>query len=249
VAIQPEEGIWKLIIEPGHEEVLVKVLIDGAAVSGELSSPRMGTIAITNGTLHGDLLQWTVPLRAPISIDLEVSLRVDGDTVTGESQAGPYGTSVVSGVRAAASDWTPWPAPHMHRSAVRLPDGTHVTAVSYDANDPYRRDEPPDFGLYLDRRWAPPWPHTYLDWPDFGLPAKPELVVVDLQDLLDRACHGQRVEIGCLGGHGRTGTALAWLAVLAGEPPDEAVSWVRRSPDSAMVCWTMRTARSFISGG
>ncbi len=38
---------------------------------------------------------------------------------------------------------------------------------------------------------------------------------------------GQRVEIGCYGGHGRTGTALACLAVLCGQAPDEAVSWVR----------------------
>ena len=35
------------------------------------------------------------------------------------------------------------------------------------------------------------------------------------------------VEIGCLGGHGRTGTALACLAVLAGTPAAEAVAWVR----------------------
>jgi len=34
-------------------------------------------------------------------------------------------------------------------------------------------------------------------------------------------------EIGCLGGHGRTGTALACLAVLAGHSPADAVAWVR----------------------
>jgi protein-tyrosine phosphatase len=43
----------------------------------------------------------------------------------------------------------------------------------------------------------------------------------------DRARAGQRVEIGCLGGHGRTGTALACLAVLSGEPANQAVAWVR----------------------
>ena len=229
MAIQPGAGFWKLTIEPGHEDVLVKLSINGTVLSGEVSSPRMGTLGITNGTIHGDLLQWAVSIRSPIEIDFEFSLRVEGDTVSGESQAGSYGSSVVTGVRAAASDWIPWPAPHVHRSAVRLPDGTPVTAVSYDTSDPYRRDEPPAFGLYLDGRWAPPWPHAYLDWPDLGVPANPEPLEADLQDLLDRARHGQRVEIGCLGGHGRTGTALAWLAVLAGEPPDHAVSWVRRN--------------------
>ena len=46
--------------------------------------------------------------------------------------------------------------------------------------------------------------------------------------LLARARAGDAVEIGCLGGHGRTGTALACLAVLTGTAPDEAVAWVRR---------------------
>lgn len=48
-----------------------------------------------------------------------------------------------------------------------------------------------------------------------------------LTDVLDRAGQGQRVEVGCLGGHGRTGTALACLAVLTGTPAADAVDWVR----------------------
>ena len=40
---------------------------------------------------------------------------------------------------------------------------------------------------------------------------------------------GQDVEVGCLGGHGRTGTALACLAVLTGHPSRDAVAWVRSS--------------------
>jgi protein-tyrosine phosphatase len=37
----------------------------------------------------------------------------------------------------------------------------------------------------------------------------------------------ERVEVACGGGQGRTGTALACLAVLDGVPPEEAVAWVR----------------------
>jgi protein-tyrosine phosphatase len=118
---------------------------------------------------------------------------------------------------------------HRHRAAVALPDGTAVTAVSFDPGDPYGRDQPPDSGLYLDERWQPPWPHDHVDWADFGLPADTTAFVASLRSLLDRARAGEQVEIGCLGGHGRTGTALACLAVLAGHPPDEAVAWVRES--------------------
>jgi len=116
---------------------------------------------------------------------------------------------------------------HLHRTPVVFADGTEVVAVSFGSTDPYARDVSPDFGLYLDERWNPPWPHQHLDWPDFGVPGDRAEVVAALSSLLDRARAGQRVEIGCYGAHGRTGTALAALAVLCGEAPDDAVGWVR----------------------
>ncbi len=99
--------------------------------------------------------------------------------------------------------------------------------MSFDPVDPYVRDRRPDYGLYLDPRWQPPWPHDHLAWPDFGIPEDTSSVMAPLRSLLERARSGQRVEIGCLGGHGRTGTALSCLAVLCGHPPSDAVGWVR----------------------
>ena len=116
---------------------------------------------------------------------------------------------------------------HRHRDVVSLPDGTTIVAVSFDAVDPYARDRLPDYGLYLDRRWQPAWAHGHLDWPDFGVPDDPALVITALRSVIDRARAGERVEVGCLGGHGRTGTALACLAVLTGHPAADAVAWVR----------------------
>jgi hypothetical protein len=116
---------------------------------------------------------------------------------------------------------------HQHRSVVVLPDATEVTAVSFDAANPYAREQSPAYGLYLDQRWQPPWDHDHLDWPDFGVPDDPASTVAALRCLLVRARAGERVEVGCLGGHGRTGTALACLAVLVGHPPGDAVAWVR----------------------
>jgi hypothetical protein len=115
---------------------------------------------------------------------------------------------------------------HRHRTLVVLPGGAEVTAVSFDP-DAYTRPQAPDFGLYLDAQWQPPWPHAHLDWPDFGVPDDPAPVLGALGSLLDRARAGEHVEIGCVGAHGRTGTALAALAVLSGVPPADAVGWVR----------------------
>ena len=116
--------------------------------------------------------------------------------------------------------------PHAHRDAVTFVDGTTVVGARFLVEDPYAQDGAPAFGLYFDEHWAPPWDHAHLPWVDFGVPDATALRAA-LEDVLDRARRGERVEVGCLGGHGRTGTALACLAVLTGTPPGEAVAWVR----------------------
>ena len=116
---------------------------------------------------------------------------------------------------------------HVHRDPVRLPDGTVINAVSYDPGQPCDRDEEPDFGLYLDPRWEAPWDHDHLGWPDFGVPEDQAQVKAALESLIQRSRDGQTVELGCVGGHGRTGTALATAAVLTGLDPSEAVGWIR----------------------
>jgi hypothetical protein len=116
---------------------------------------------------------------------------------------------------------------HRHRTPVTLPSGAELWAVSFDASDPYSRDRAPDFGLYLDEKWAPPWEHAKVQWPDFGVPSDLDALRERLSAVLARAKAGDRVEIGCLGAHGRTGTALACLAIVDGHAPDSAVAWVR----------------------
>lgn len=116
---------------------------------------------------------------------------------------------------------------HQHLDRVVLPNHSAITAVSFAPDGTYPRDEEPDLGLYLDPRWNPPWPHDHLEWPDFGVPADPQSVESALRHLLSLAQSGKQVEVGCLGGHGRTGTAVACLAIISGLPPDQAVDWVR----------------------
>jgi protein-tyrosine phosphatase len=71
-------------------------------------------------------------------------------------------------------------------------------------------------------------------WPDFRLPADPGQLRAALAEARERAATG-RVELACGGGRGRTGTALACLAVLDGVPADEAVAWVRARYDRRAV--------------
>jgi protein-tyrosine phosphatase len=81
---------------------------------------------------------------------------------------------------------------------------------------------------------AVPWESRWLRWPDFRLPRDPQRVRAVLREAWEAAAGG-RVEVACRGGHGRTGTALACLAVIDGVPPGTAVDYVRQHYDPRAV--------------
>ncbi|MFE0380359.1 protein-tyrosine phosphatase family protein [Streptomyces inhibens] len=87
----------------------------------------------------------------------------------------------------------------------------------------------PSFAIHLLGKQPPPteWDARWLPWPDFWLPKDRRQARNVFKEALTRATN-ERVEIACGGGHGRTGTALACMAVLDGVPADEAVTYVRR---------------------
>ncbi len=124
---------------------------------------------------------------------------------------------------------------------LRLPSGRLVRGRGL------RRPRPagpaPEFGLYLlgQAPPAPDWEHQWLRWPDFRLPAHRAAAATALRTVWARA-ESQRVEVACGGGIGRTGTALACLAVLDGVPADRAVEYVRSryAPRAVETPWQRR---------
>ena len=71
------------------------------------------------------------------------------------------------------------------------------------------------------------WSSRWLRWPDWWLPVNRADARDALLELWRRA-EAERVEVACSGGQGRTGTALACLAVLDGVPAADAVRYVRQ---------------------
>jgi hypothetical protein len=106
----------------------------------------------------------------------------------------------------------------------------------------------PTYAVYLLGKRPPevPWEARWLRWPDFRLPADRAEARTVLAEAWKRA-PADRVEIACGGGRGRTGTALACLAVLDGVPPEEAVDFVRRHYEGHAVetPWQRRYVRRF----
>jgi hypothetical protein len=134
------------------------------------------------------------------------------------------------------------------REPFDLLDGVTVFASAwFDRPSRHRVDmDWAHIGFYLDGSWAsavlvsspgfrPPFvPRVRTQiviypWPDLGIPRDPRRFKRALKWVLEQASRGRRVEVGCAGGHGRTGTTLAGLLVLQGMAPREAVRRVRRS--------------------
>ena len=109
---------------------------------------------------------------------------------------------------------------------LRLPSGRLVRGRAL--RRPLPSGPLPGFGVYLLGHEPPPvaWDSRWLRWPDFRLPADRAATTAVLREAWERAAT-ERVEVACGGGRGRTGTALACLAVLDGVPAERAVGYVR----------------------
>jgi hypothetical protein len=125
--------------------------------------------------------------------------------------------------------------------AITLPDGTVLRGRGHRESLP--PGPLPTYGLYLGRLpdtaprrlvrrrkpvWRPDWPADWIDWPDFRTPRDGETAAALIQHAYLLARSGHRVEIACYGGTGRTGTVIACMAILAGYPADDAVTWARQ---------------------
>ena len=105
------------------------------------------------------------------------------------------------------------------------------------------------FGVYLTGKQPAgfTWECRWLRWPDFRLPSNRAQARELFVEAWNRAEH-ERVEFACGGGRGRTGTALACLAVLDGVPADQAVTYVREhyDPHAVETPWQRRYVERFV---
>ena len=95
------DGTWNITMDSpmGAQQATLTLVTDGGSLSGKLAGPQ-GEMAFDGGTVDGDNLAWTIALEQPMPMQIETTATVDGDTLTGESKLGSFGTAKLTGTRA-----------------------------------------------------------------------------------------------------------------------------------------------------
>lgn len=181
------------------------------------------------------------------------------DTNFQEALTSGDGKSLISvtktgGQVAKKSKWNDWnynykTCSHKHVK-INLYDGTPIYCSSARVAE---NDTKPDFGLYADYIWSPTWRNEFINWPDYGIPKEALTGLTQIFEAYYRATQGSMVEIGCIGGHGRTGTILAIMQIAASDgavTADEAIKFVRKeycssAIESAIQEWYIAYAASY----
>ena len=94
------DGAWKTTINSpmGVQQGTLTIKTDGGSFSGTMAGAQ-GSQEIS-GKVDGNTLTWGAKLTQPFPIDLEFTVSVDGDKMSGSVKAGAFGSSPLTGERA-----------------------------------------------------------------------------------------------------------------------------------------------------
>jgi hypothetical protein len=95
------DGTWNVTMNSpmGAQSMTLTLTTNGNELSGKLAGPQ-GEMEFTGGKADGDNLSWTISIDQPMPMQIETTATVDGDTLTGESKLGSFGTAKLTGTRA-----------------------------------------------------------------------------------------------------------------------------------------------------
>lgn len=95
------DGNWDITMNTpmGAQNAKLELHSDGAVLTGRMTSPQ-GEADVQDGTVDGDSLSWKADITTPISMTLEFSATLDGDSISGSVKLGAFGTASFSGSRA-----------------------------------------------------------------------------------------------------------------------------------------------------
>jgi hypothetical protein len=95
------DGNWNCTVESpmGDQSFTLTVNSAGDSFSGEAKG-EIGRREITDGTVNGDTIGWTMAVSKPMPITLTCRATIEGDTLEGKVKAGVFGSFPITGTRA-----------------------------------------------------------------------------------------------------------------------------------------------------
>jgi hypothetical protein len=94
------DGTWEVTVNSpmGAQKSTVVLKSDGGSLSGTASA-QGNTMNISNGKVSGDTVSWSAAITNPMPMTLEFAGTVSGDAISGNVQAGGFGSFPFSGKR------------------------------------------------------------------------------------------------------------------------------------------------------
>jgi len=95
------DGNWKITVQTpmGPQDSTLTLTSDGTNLSGTQAAANGGSAEIEDGTINGNQLSWNARITKPISMTLEFSGSIDGDTIAGSVKFGMMGSGSFAGAR------------------------------------------------------------------------------------------------------------------------------------------------------
>jgi hypothetical protein len=97
------DGTYQLTLNTpnGQMPATLELATSGPSLSGRMSV--MGRVVEFNdGTVEGSDLSWSLEVTDPVAIKVRCTATVDGDSITGQAEMGPFGAASFTGARATA---------------------------------------------------------------------------------------------------------------------------------------------------
>ena len=82
----------------GDQKSEVTINVDGDTFTGS-NVGAMGSMELENGKVDGNTLTWSMKMTVPMPMTLDCTATIDGDSITGQVQAGAFGSFPLTGTR------------------------------------------------------------------------------------------------------------------------------------------------------
>lgn len=94
------EGKWDITVQTpmGAQASTVELTAEGTSLTGSQSGAGE-TIAIYDGSADGDTATWKVNVKQPFPLSITFTAKVDGDSISGQAQAGAFPPAPFTGSR------------------------------------------------------------------------------------------------------------------------------------------------------